>query len=240
MTLEAVDCYRDLAYRDHSASSWALLCGSPNGVTARREVVEKFAHLVKFAIGCLGVQVSPYLDESLLVGRGLMTLFEMAQHQRFSSPGFEALAAGRIVEDLRRWARATDWFRSAWCARTEPLCTAVERHGPYEDDLLARELGLRPHELKEHFAEAGLVFGASPERMIPVARVNSAQRGRIASVIADLPAPHGTLLTLYFKERLSFPEIAELLDLPPAQVQMAYARAAIAIRAAVTKQAVEE
>ncbi len=222
MTLGAPDGYGDLASRDDYAAYQALLCGSPDNVTARRELVEKFAHLVRVAMGRLGAQLSPYLDETVLMGRGLITLFEVAEHHQVSSPRFEEVAMRRIVEDLRRSARSTQWFRSAWSERVEPLCAS------------ASEALLAPGESGNRFTEAGLVFGVSPERILPVAELNSAQRGQLAAVIDDLPAAQRTLLTAYFQERLSFPEIAELLELPPAHVQALYGRAAVAIRAALT------
>lgn len=221
MTLGAPGSYGDLASRGEHMAYQALL-GSPANVTARRELVERFAHVVRVAMGRLGAQLSPYLDETVLMGRGLITLFEVAEHQQVSSPRFEEVAMRRIVEDLRRLARSTQWFRSAWSERVEPLCAD------------AAEALLAPDGLGPRFTEAGLVFGVSPERMLPVAELNSAQRSQLASVIDDLPAPQRTLLTAYFQDGLSFPEIAELLELPPTQVQALYGRAAVAIRAALT------
>ena len=232
MTLGAPGGYGDLASRDDYAAYQALL-GSPGNVKARRELVEKFAHLVRVAIGRLGAQLSPYLDETVLMGRGLIALFEVAEHHQVSSPRFEEVAMRRIVEDLRRSARSTEWFRSAWSERVAPLCaTAAEALlRPVRRSLGegGADGGLGPR-----FTEAGLVFGVSPERILPVAELSSAQRGQLAAVIDDLPAPQRTLLTAYFQERLSFPEIAELLELPPAHVQALYGRAAVAIRAALT------
>ena len=40
------------------------------------------------------------------------------------------------------------------------------------------------------------------------------------------------MLTLYFREELGFVEIAELLDIPGAELQETYGRAAVHIRAA--------
>lgn len=238
MTLEAIDTYRDLADRAHCLASRAAAWGGSDGLAARHELVQRFAHLVKVAVGRIGAVLAPYLDETVLMGRGLITLFEGAEHHQLYSaranaaPSFEETAARRILHDLRRSARGTEWFRAAWARRVEPLCAAAAWHGTTADVALARELDLRPDELERRFVEAGLVFGVCPERMIPVARLSPAQRTQLAAVIAGLPTPQGTVLAEYFEHRLSFPEIAELLALPPAHVQALYGHAALAIRAA--------
>jgi DNA-directed RNA polymerase specialized sigma24 family protein len=249
MTLEAIDTYRDLADHDHCLSLRAAAWEVPDGLAARRELVRRFAHLVKVAIGRIGAVIAPYLDETVLMGRGLITLSEAAQHHRlYSAPAnaarsFEEMATRRILHDLRRSARATEWFRAAWSRRVEPLCAAV-RDSPCDYVTLrvaeqspanaapARELDLRGAELEARFTEAGLVFGVCPEHMIPVAHLSPGQRAQLAAVIAGLPTPQGTVLAEYFEHSLSFPEIADLLALPPAHVQALYGRAAAAIRAA--------
>ena len=233
MTRAALATYRDLTYDGHCPASRALLRGSCHGLATRHELVQRFAHLVKVAIGRIGAQLSPYLDESLLIGRGLMTLVEAVEHTQVEDARFEELTGRYILEDLRRWTRTTAWFRAAWSQRVEPLCTAW-RCEPRAEDGLAAELGLPTRSLHERFVEAGLVFGVSPDRMIPVAQVSPAQRADIASAIAGLRSPQVTLLTLYFQERLSFPEIVELLKLPPDEVQALYGRCAVTIRAALT------
>ncbi len=234
MTLEALATYRDLAYHNHCPASRALLHGSPESLASRHELVQRFPHLVKVAIGRLGAQLSPYLDESLLIGRGLMTLIEATEHAGMDETRFEEVTARQILEDLRRWAQGTGWFRAAWSRRVEPLCAAACRCDPRVDEDLAAELGLDTDDLQEAFVEGGLVFGVSPERMIPVGQLSPAQRADLASAIAGLRPPQAKLLTLYFQERLSFPEIVELLEVPPDEVQALYGRCAVTIRAALT------
>ena len=248
MTLDARDSYRDLACAGGCLSPWAL-GASTDGLASRRELVERSAHLVKVATGRLGAQLSPYLDESHLMGRGLIALMDAVDHGELASGHFEDVTARHILEELRRWARGTRWFRTAWASRVEPLCAAVaDQHGGKDalvcaqygrthrpgrlwHDAIARELDLPLDRLQERFVEAGLAFGVSPDRMIPRGPLDVARRDGIAAVIGDLSPLQRTLLTLYYRERLSFPEIAELLDVPPAEVQGLYGRCAVAIRA---------
>ncbi|MFW6438246.1 MAG: RNA polymerase sigma factor, partial [Armatimonadota bacterium] len=51
--------------------------------------------------------------------------------------------------------------------------------------------------------------------------------------ISALPLQQRKLLTLYFADALSFPEIAETLRISPAEAQTAYGRAAASVRAQV-------
>jgi len=233
MLPEALDSYRDLAGPDHCGLSWGVPGGAAHDLTPRGEVLEKFAHLVKLAIGRLGAQFSPYLDEGLLTGRGLMALMAAAERAHPGAAEFPEAATRQIIRELRRWARATEWFARAWSRRVRPLCAAVARHGPGDEEGVACELGLGTGQLHGRFVEAGLVFGVSPDRMIPGPELSASARAAVAAAVAALPDPLCTLLTLYFRERLSFPEIAQLLDQPPDQVQAHYGRCAAAIRAAV-------
>ena len=135
------------------------------------------------------------------------------------------------VEGLRAWIKSGPWFEIAWRERIEPLREAAGHCGLDSDELLASATGLEPAQVPTRFAEAGLVFGVSPERMLPLARVSDDARRQVAQVIGDLPEQQRTVLTFYFREHLSFPEIGELLDLGPEQLQAIYGRAAIFVRA---------
>ena len=193
------------------------------------EEIQRLTALVRVAMGRLGGSVSPWLDEGLLMAQGLVTLLEMAEDSGGDAMADEG-ALGWVVSGMRTWARASSWYCAAWPCRIAPLCSALAEHGSAADRQIAGDLGLDEGRLEERYAEAGLVFGVSPELLLP-GRATDA-RG-LSAAISELPRDQRKLLTLYFEDDLSFPEIAELLGMAPLDTQGTYGRAAARIRARV-------
>ncbi|HUS81421.1 MAG TPA: sigma factor-like helix-turn-helix DNA-binding protein, partial [Armatimonadota bacterium] len=190
-----------------------------------RADMRRLARAARAAVGRLGARLHPHLDEGLVMGRALMALVEMADQPLTAEDRAVAVA----VEALRAWLRAGPWLASAWRERIGPLCAAVGRAS--SDEALQAELKLAPAELEERFIEAGLAFGVSPERILPLAQVTPAEQDLVAEAVAELSESQRTVLTLYFRESLGMPEIAELLGIEPERLQALYGRAGVAIRA---------
>lgn len=203
--------------------------------------------IVRIAMGRIGGKLTPWLDEGLLMSQGLVTLLEISGDDRDLRAQEEACGGGertlrRVVSGMRDRARASSWFARAWPCRIAPLCASLAYRGDDGEEAVAGDLGLEPPELAGRYTEAGLVFGVSPELMLPdfaTPRVGSRNggegpgRGVLAQAISMRPVEQRRVLTLYFQEGLSFPEIAELLELPPERAQELYGRAAAAVRARV-------
>ncbi len=195
--------------------------------------------LVRVALGRLGGSIAPWLDEGLLMGQGLMTLIELAGGAGEAEVSDDD-AVGLVVGAMRAWARASSWYHAALPCRIAPLCASLSarsggrRSAP--DREIARDLGLDEPALTERYTEAGLVFGVSPELLLP-ARAGQPARpvvaGGLAGAISGLPIEQRRLLTLYFEDGLSFPEIASLLGVGAERAQECYGRAATLIRARV-------
>ena len=202
--------------------------------------------LVRVAMGRIGGQLPPWLDEGLLMGQGLATLLQLSDGCADPlTPGDETRESERtlrrVVGSMRHWARASSWFARAWPCRIAPLCASLTSHGSEREEVVAEDLGLKLPELAERYTEAGLVFGVSPELMLPEMAIERAGMGishrscapgsaLLAEAISGRPVEQRRVLTLYFQEKLSFPEIGELLQLTPAGVQQLYGRAATSIR----------
>lgn len=203
--------------------------------------------IARIALGRIGAQLAPWLDEGLLMGQGLATLLEMSGNDVESQPledagGGSERTLRRVVNGMRSRARASSWFAGAWPCRIAPLCASLAYRDDGSEEAVADDLGLKPRELAGRYTEAGLLFGISPELMLPHVRVRLANLPReghpsdcrvLAAAVSGRPVEQRRVLTLYFQEGLSFPEIAELLELPPGRVQELYGRAAVAIRAQV-------
>lgn len=200
------------------------------GIEATRPQIDRLARTARLAVGRLGAQLRPYLDDGLVLGRALMALIEMGHAAVTSSPAAEAHALGVVVEGLRTWIRGGAWFEVAWSRRVKPLCRAATRYGINCPELLADQFGLDQSQLDTAFVEAGLVFGVCPERMLPPGRPRAQQHELLTMVVGELPEQQRTVLTLYFREGLGFGEIAELLDLTGRDLQALYGRAAVHIR----------
>ena len=188
--------------------------------------------LVRVALGRLGGCISPWLDDGLLMGQGLMALIELAGGADESAVGDED-AVGQVVSGMRAWARASSWYHAALPFRIAPLCAALAARGGRSaapDREIALDLGFYEVALVERYTEAGLVFGVSPELLLPE-RDDRSGAGGLAGAIAGLPVEQRRLLTLYFEDGLSFPEIASLLAISAEDAQQRYGRAATLIRA---------
>ncbi len=198
--------------------------------------------LVRVALGRLGGRISPWLDEGLLMGQGLMALIELAGNAGEVEVGDDDAvevgdddAVGLVVAGMRAWARASSWYHAALPCRIAPLCASLAARSGRSaapDREIAQDLGLDEAALAERYTEAGLVFGVSPELLLPE-REGVAAAGGLAGAIARLPVEQRRLLTLYFEDGLSFPEIASLLGVGAEGVQESYGRAATLIRARV-------
>ncbi len=208
-----------MAQADHAATRW------PVPPRLSDETLERTAHVVRLAVGRLGCVLEPWLDTRLLLGRGIAAVLSAGDDNDTPEAGSRLLRIA--VESLRGWARASFWFRSAWPCRVAPLCAALQR-GATADHAIAAELGVHTTDLSHRFLEAGLVFAVSPELIAPPGLAESAA---LASAVAELPALQRKLLVLYFRDGLSFPEIAELLELPQPRAQETYGRAAASVRA---------
>ena len=182
-----------------------------------------------------------------MMGHGLATLLDSSAGEAASLEPADGLNGGertlrRVVSGIRNWARGSSWFARAVPRRVDPLCASQAAGTAGPDEAIVAELDIEGRELQERFTEAGLVFGVGPELMLPhlsVACAGSAgpedqqqsTRVMLADTISARPIEQRRVLTLYFQQNLSFPEIAELTDLPPARVQELYGRAAVCIRA---------
>jgi DNA-directed RNA polymerase specialized sigma24 family protein len=87
--------------------------------------------------------------------------------------------------------------------------------------------------LAERYTEAGLVFGVSPELLMP-SGTRAIDTSGLTRAVDALPLEQRQVLTLYFEDSLSFPEIAQALELSPTEAQELYGRAATTIRARVS------
>lgn len=231
---QARDRSRDTCDREAGASGTVRAAARHRGPGAESmratsgDGLAGLARIVRVAIGRLGCVVAPWLDEGLMFSHGLTTLLELARTG--PDQGFEAVAVRHVVDSLRRRARTSSWYRNAWGCRVAPLSAAAAGHGANNDAQIAAELGVPTRAVPERFVEAGLLFGVSPELMLSVTGDEQARQRRLAAAVCALPTGSRRLLTLYFGEGLSFPEIAHLLDLSHEAAQEFYGRAAARIR----------
>lgn len=204
-------------------------------MVAQREYedFQRLTRVVRVAMGRLGGVISPWLDEGLLMGQGLVTLLEFVGEA--PDPGvFDDAAVDWIISRMRTWARSSTWYHAAWHCRVAPLCSALAERGrrAADDRQIAGDLGLDEGRLGERYTEAGLIFGVSPELLLPEP-VGSDGIDGLTAAISALPLEQRRLLTLYFEDELTFTEIGELMDVSPGRAQEIYGRAATSIRARV-------
>lgn len=196
----------------------------PNAPEREGDHLVRLSGVVRVALGRLGARLSPWLDEGLLMSSGLIALLEPATGE------LPADALLRAVAAMRASARASSWYQAALPCRIAPLCASLARAGasnPVPDRAIADDLGLALRGVAERYVEAGLVFAVSPELLLPRGALPAA----LAAAVGGLPVEQRRLLTLYFEDGLSFPEIGAILAISPEAAQALYGRAAALIRA---------
>lgn len=135
-----------------------------------------------------------------------------------------------MQERLRTLLGGTEWYRQAMIGRVRPLCEAwrgavIAGREPTDQTLCAR-LKLSMSELAERFVELAVVFAVEPAALLPG---DIELREGIALAGAGLDARQQLVISLYFEQQLTLPEIADVLGLLPVRAQELLGRAAAAI-----------
>ncbi len=137
---------------------------------------------------------------------------------------------GAICERLRTLLRGTEWYRDAMLKRARPLCEgwrgAVLAGREPTDRTLCTRLRLSEAELIERYVELATVFAVEPAALLP--RGHDVQTG-LALALDGLPQDQKLVISLYFDQQLTLPEIARVLNVLPVRAQELLGRAAAAI-----------
>ena len=205
--------------------------------------LKQYIPIVKTVINRLGGYLPPDIPESTLIGRGLLALMEAAENYSADEPDFDRLAERYI------WRAVAGTLRQSQCfteqahgalARLEEAYRTLETRGQgANDEALAEVLAVSVEEINEYLAKVSALFAALPAQILEVERPGG--RGPLPHSLADwqqqlgravarLPQAEQLVVALYYFEDLTFPEIAEILEIDVARVQQLFGRAAVLLR----------
>ena len=222
-----------------------------NELKDRDQLIRKYAYLVSWIVNRLPVSTLDGIDKNDLIGYGTIGLIEAVD--RFDASkgaSFESFAITRVRGSIYDHLRSSDWLTRGARKRVKNLIKATNilenKLGRYPDDKeLACELSISLEELREIQCEAQIgIFSldeprdTSSEDSNPLVESISGDtiplldnleeielRERLAKAIAALPEKEKAVVGLYHYKKLTFREIAEVMDFSESRESQVHARA---------------
>lgn len=217
----------------------------------RDELIRKYVYLVNWVVGRLPVTSLKGIDREDLVGYGTIGLIEAVD--RFD-PGrnsnFESFAITRIRGSIYDQLRAADWLTRGSRKKVKNLHKAIAKleneYGRYPTNSeVAKELAITTEELRSIQQEAQIgIFSLDEPRdnshddhtaLVDSVSANEAHfldeleedelKVRLAKAIDGLPEREKAVVGLYHYKRLTFKEIATVMDFSESRASQIHARA---------------
>ena len=217
----------------------------------RDELIRKYVYLVNWVVGRLPLASLKGIDRDDLVGYGTIGLIEAVD--RFD-PGrnsnFESFAITRIKGSIYDQLRAADWLTRGSRKKVKNLHKASAKLenelGRYPtNNEIAKELSISVEELRaiQHEAQIGIFSLDEPkdnhseEGAALIDSVSSKEisflegleedelKTRLVKAIEMLPEREKTVVGLYHYKRLTFKEIAGVMDFSESRASQIHARA---------------
>ncbi len=217
----------------------------------RDELIRKYVYLVNWVVGRLPVLSLKGIDREDLIGYGTIGLIEAVD--RFDSArnsNFESFAITRIRGSIYDQLRAADWLTRGSRKKVKNLYKATAKLenelGRYPTNTeIAKELSVSIDELRAIQQEAQIgIFSLdeprdhnSEDHTTLVDSVSSNEisllegleedelKIRLAKAIDTLPEREKAVVCLYHYKRLTFKEIAEVMDFSESRASQIHARA---------------
>lgn len=224
----------------------------------RRRLVERYAHLVKYVVGRLGVAVPGVFDHDDAMQAGAIGLLQAIDAYRSDgAASFESYAllrirgsildAVRAIDSIgrtgREAARAIERALSDLYARlgrtpdewevAEHLHLSLER---YQEQLKVASVvtvSLDEQEDRETVGEVPTLADTVPDQAAPdpVAWLESRETlARLSAAVAELSQRQQTVLALYYQDELTLREIGEVLGVTESRICQIHAEAILALR----------
>lgn len=206
------------------------------------QAVKKYVPVVKTVINRLGGYLPPDVPESTLIGKGILALMEAAENCPPDNPEFEQVApryVWRAVASALKQSQCFTQDTSQALHTLEAVCQRLTSRGqPVDDEALAEALEVSLDQIRGYLAKISTLFAALPAQVLPAAPQPRSPlphslpgwQTQIARAIARLPQQEQLVVALYYFEDLSFPEIAEVLEMSLLRVQQVFGRAAVLLR----------
>ena len=232
---------------------------SADAAAARDLLVEKYAHLVKYVVGRLGVSVPGVFDREDAMQAGTMGLLRAIDGYRSdSAASFESYAIVRIRGAILDAVRSLDSVGRAGREAGRAIAKAIHDletelgRSPEETEVAAR-LGVSVDRYREQLAAAFIVTvsldepdsrgdddesgGGYAETAMDHSAVDPgeeiAKRDSVAVLareVSRLPDRPKLILALYYQDELTFREIGEVLGVTESRVCQIHTEAILTLR----------
>ena len=232
---------------------------SADAANARDELVAKYAHLVKYVVGRLGVSVPGVFDREDAMQAGTMGLLRAIDGYRSdSAASFESYAIVRIRGSILDAVRALDSVGRAGREAGRAIARTmrdleVEAGRPPDEAEIAARMGITVDRYREQLAAASVVTISLDE---PDPRGDDEEGGpafadsamdhdavdpgeeaarrddifQLAREISRLADRPKLVLALYYQDELTFREIGEVLGVTESRVCQIHTEAILTLR----------
>ena len=229
----------------------------------RDKLIRKYAYLVKWVVGRLPAANLKGVDRDDLVGYGTIGLIEAVDRFDTSrNTSFESYAITRIRGSIYDQLRAADWLTRGARKRVKNLykATSTLEHklGRYPTNKeIADELSINAEELRvvQQEAQIGIFSLDEPKdnysddcTTTVVDNVSSGEatalenleenelKNQLAKAIDALPEREKAVIGLYHYKRLTFKEIATVMDFSESRASQIHARALSLLKSKLIKE----
>ncbi|MCX7896920.1 MAG: RNA polymerase sigma factor FliA [Rhodocyclaceae bacterium] len=237
---------------------------TPQGTLSRKELVDRYAPLVKRLAYQLMARLPASVEIDDLIQNGMVGLLDaLARFQDGQGAQFETYAVQRIRGAMLDGLREADWLPRGLRQEMRRVEAAIQKlehelgRQPAESELAAA-LGMSLSEYQKLLADARgcqLVYledlveededfldrHASETVSDPLAQLEDADlRTRLAAAIAALPEREKLVMALYYEQELNLREIGAILDVTESRVCQLHSQAIARLRAALFKEEASE
>ena len=239
---------------DGVGGSWP----TADAVAARELLVEKYAHLVKYVVGRLGVSVPGVFDREDAMQAGTIGLLRAIDGYRAdSAASFESYAIVRIRGAILDAIRTLDGVGRAGREAGRAIAKTIHDleielgRSPEESEVAAR-LGVSVDRYREQLAAASMITvsldepdprsdddesGGYADSAMDHAAVDPGEEAArrdsvqvLAREIARLPDRTKLVLALYYQDELTFREVGEVLGVTESRVCQIHTEAILTLR----------
>lgn len=225
----------------------------------RDELITKYAPLVRFVVGRLGIPPSCLLDTEDLLSCGTIGLINAVdRYDPSRGSRFESFATTRIRGAVIDHLRSLNWLPRTAMARVRQIEYAIanleQRLGrPPREEEIAAEAHITPSRYRQMLQEAGTIVLSLDAPLGPLAQdegltsladllederspepdeqVEAQELMALLRVALDqLPERERLLLALYYREELTMKEISKIMNVSESRVCQLHIQAILRLR----------